>query len=229
MKRNVVVKYLNGYTVRGFTLDIGTKDIFHLVTPSVQKMEIRISELKAVFFVKSQEGDSQGEQSPRPDQASVKLVVQFFDDEEITGISYDYSLKKPHFSLFTLDPDDNNERVLVNRKAARFISRLAKKPGEQNDEGDVTFRKDFEREMYRFLYTLAQQFSDPRLAVSKPLLMNYQLTFHKEFARRLDEYVRRFGQDAWTEFLDRKLTEICFDMGDRALAPIKHIVAHGAS
>jgi len=225
MKQIVVAKYLNGYTVRGYTLDVGPKDVFHLVTPTGQRQEIHISELKAVFFVKSLDGEQAGRESRPPrDSVGVKLVVQFFDGEEITGTSFDYSLKKPHFYMFPHGPDDNNERILVNRKAARFISRLKEPAGGHVAEDDETFRRKFEREVYRFVYTLAQQFSDPRLNVASPMIVNYHLGFRKEFGRRVEEYVTRFGEPAWQEFVESKFAEIRLHMGDRALKPLLKVI-----
>jgi Family of unknown function (DUF6982) len=226
MKNLVVVKYLNGYIVRGHTLDIGNKDVFHLFTTTGEKQEVRIDELKAVFFVRSLTGGQHGEYvHPQTNALGAKLVVQFFDGEEIMGTSFDYSLKKTHFYLFPLDPEDNNERILINRKAARFISRVSdRRKKRRSPEEEVAFRKQFEREVYRFMYSIAQQCSDPRMQIDRQALVNFHLSFRKEFGVRFQEYLVVFGQKTWEEFRDLKLNEICLDMGDRSVVLLRKIM-----
>ena len=221
MRNLVVVKYLNGYMLRGRTFDIGNRNIFPLVTTDNKKMEIRIADLKAVFFLRGEKEKSYVK--PKGDQPGIRLVVQFVDGEELIGTSFDYSLKKTHFYLFPSDPEDSNERVLVNRKAARFISRLSDGKEPHSGKDDEVFRKGFERTFYRFLYTLAQQFNNPLIQIDKTTIINHHISFKKEFGQQVREYVMRFGDEAWCEFFERKMGEIELDMGDRSLKPILKI------
>jgi hypothetical protein len=128
MKNMVIAKYLDGKMVRGSTLDVGNKDTFHLTTVEGETREIRISDLKAVFFVKSLTGAAKFAGGARPLIVGKKVRVKFFDNEEIEGTSIDYAQRKDHFFIFPLDEKSNNERILINRKAARFVTTVDEAP-----------------------------------------------------------------------------------------------------
>lgn len=125
----VVVHYMNGQILKGTTQDFfPNRPLFHLQPlDGGEAPEVRIKDLKAVFFVK----DYQGNRSRRDHRGFVaapaetsqgkKIAVQFKDGELLCGYSLSYAPDRPGFFMFPADPGSNNIRVFVIRAAARDI------------------------------------------------------------------------------------------------------------
>ena len=115
--------------LKGTTLDVHPgKKAFHLTLIDGEQKEISLSSPKAIFFVKSFEGHLKGHREIPVDSAlqqpgyGLKVVVEFKDGEKIVGTTMNRrSLENDQFFLFPLNPTDNNERILINRKATRNI------------------------------------------------------------------------------------------------------------
>ena len=131
----VVARYRNGKMIRGVTHDFGTqKKVFHVNT--VEKhgrtvkgkvFEISLSELKAVFFVKSLEG-KQGppslkglmeETSEAP--GLMKVRITFFDGEILVGTTHGYTPERDGFFVVPLEKDSNNLRIFVVSSAVKKV------------------------------------------------------------------------------------------------------------
>lgn len=117
----VVVHYADGRIVKGFTNNFfPNRPTFHLHpagAPEGKGAEVRVADLKAVFFVKDFEGDPaynekktfvEG-QSP----AGRKVEVTFSDGEVLVGATLGYDETRPGFFIATPDPLSNNLRVFV--------------------------------------------------------------------------------------------------------------------
>lgn len=83
-----------------------------------------LEDLKAVFFVKSYEGNR--EYDERKDfavasQFGRKTIVQFFDKEELWGYTLPGHTDREAFFLFPVDPDTNNTKVYVVKSALAEI------------------------------------------------------------------------------------------------------------
>lgn len=126
LKNRVVVRYKTGRILKGYTWDfIPTKDAFHLADAADERTvtEIAVKDLKAVFFVKTFEGDRQHE----PDYTlesfrtvpGIKLRISFTDGETIYGTSNAYSPARKGFFVLPADPSGNNERVFIVTDAAK--------------------------------------------------------------------------------------------------------------
>jgi hypothetical protein len=126
LKNRVVVHYRTGRLLKGFTWDfMPTKESFHLADVADERKitEIPVKDLKAVFFVKSFEGDRKHE----PDYTlesfrsipGIKLKVCFSDGETLYGTSNAYSPARKGFFLLPADTSGNNERVFIVTDAAR--------------------------------------------------------------------------------------------------------------
>lgn len=102
----VVVHYADGRVVKGFTNNFfPNRPTFHLHPvggPADKGTEVRVADLKAVFFVKDFEGDPaynekktfvEG-QSP----AGRKVEVTFADGEVLVGATLGYDETRPGFS-----------------------------------------------------------------------------------------------------------------------------------
>jgi hypothetical protein len=123
-KNRVVVHFKDGRLIKGYTTDfVPARDIFHLVTEDGENKErtheIRCSDLKAVFFVKTLEGDKDYEEKKHFDdidasgRRGLKIKVEFSDGEVIRGMSFDYSQKFNGFFIMPVDPQSNNGKIYV--------------------------------------------------------------------------------------------------------------------
>ena len=124
----VIARRQDGQVLKGTTHDFApTKPTFHLATRSdagSKTIEIPLNTLKAVFFVKSFEGDSR--RLAKYDFEAAKgqgrrVVVTFIDGEMIAGFTVGYSAGKPGFFLIPADQSDNNARVFVVNAAVRNL------------------------------------------------------------------------------------------------------------
>jgi hypothetical protein len=128
----VVARFKDGNMLKGYTYDFtALSDIFHLTTAGEKSqqdsLEIRLSDLKALFFVKTLEGDPDYEEKMRFDEVKnphlrgMKVKVKFFDGEVIRGTTQGYSKNRKGFFLFPVDPRSNNERIYVLADALRDV------------------------------------------------------------------------------------------------------------
>jgi hypothetical protein len=90
-----------------------------------EKIQVNISDLKAVFFVK-EPGKREAEMqigavvADLPPGAPAR--VEFFDGEIIHGIVQEYRMEDSGFFLYPTSPESNNEKVFV---VARSINTLS--------------------------------------------------------------------------------------------------------
>jgi len=133
--KKIVVKYNDGTIIKGYTTDFNpSKDIFHiylvdeeLETAKDEKVEIKLDAIKAVFFVKSFQGNKdykkvrtfEGHSSGSLSQR--KIIVIFKDGENFYGTTHSYSPERSGFFVFPIDEEDNNDRVFVPRSALEKV------------------------------------------------------------------------------------------------------------
>lgn len=122
----VVVHFLDGSLLKGRTKDFGvTSDTFHLTDAGMQEHAVTVGELKAVFFVKTLEGDrcykeKKGFHDKR--RKGKKVMVEFFDGELLFGLTHvSYADDDPGFFMFPGDPNSNNIKVFIVRSATKRI------------------------------------------------------------------------------------------------------------
>ncbi len=130
----VVAHYKDGRVVKGHTRDFSPgRDSFTLnpYTGPAGPIAVFLDELKAVFHVKTFEGDpSHGR--PRGVVGTVqddrfssvmedgrKVALQFEDGERLWGFAESFLEGDPGFFFFPTDPGDNNLRVFVVRSSLR--------------------------------------------------------------------------------------------------------------
>ena len=126
MRSLVVIHYFQGKVVRGITNDfIPGKKTFHIDNQANGLAEeIEVEKLKAVFFVKTFDGDPY-----RVDRQDVerkglgkRVRVRFHDGESILGYTLSYAADKNAFLVYPADPDSNNERIYVVKSATCEVS-----------------------------------------------------------------------------------------------------------
>lgn len=124
---------MDGRLLKGMTADFfPAKETFHLVVADMPSgtppVEIRMRDLKALFFVKDLDGnpdyDERKEFDPSRPPVGRALRVAFNDGEILLGTTTGYQPGRPGFFLVPADPKSNNERcyvVTASTKDVRFV------------------------------------------------------------------------------------------------------------
>lgn len=126
LQNRIVIRYIDGRVLKGFTSDfIAGKDFFHYTEkglPTDKPVQIEVSALKAIFFVKDHAGNPQHKErnafDPSRPVAGRKISVRFRDGEEIVGLTQGYKPGRAGFFMVPADPLSNNERIYVVCSAA---------------------------------------------------------------------------------------------------------------
>lgn len=125
---SVVARFVDGRVLKGTTHDFAAqKPIFHLSVwgdPAARAMAIPIGALKALFFVRSFEGDPKHVDDRDIDKAKGqgrKIVVTFTDGELLCGFTAGYSKDKQGFFVIPVDQEGNNARVFVVAEAVKKV------------------------------------------------------------------------------------------------------------
>jgi len=132
LKKKVVVKYQNDDIIKGWVEEYKPERESFILFPLIEyseeeRMEIKYSSLKAVFFVKDFIGNKDYKKvrtfnidiKVTPSQR--KLIVNFKDGEHLYGTSHGYGRYKVGFFIYPIDPKDNSERIFVVREAIEKI------------------------------------------------------------------------------------------------------------
>lgn len=124
----VVIRYADGKFIKGFTDDFfPNKPSFHVHPVELGRtdkgIEVTVSQLKAVFFVKDFAGDpahrDQNDFAEGQLASGRKVEVTFTDGEVIVGTTMGYDPKRPGFFLIPADLQSNNLRVYVVSSAVK--------------------------------------------------------------------------------------------------------------
>ncbi len=115
----IVVHLKNGEIAKGYTDDFSPeKAVFHLtgMNDPLCIEEIRLDNLKAVFFVKDFLGDFLHTDSHDFGEATVSgkhVIISFYDGEILLGTSESIHRDKMGFFIFPIDPKANTKRAFV--------------------------------------------------------------------------------------------------------------------
>ena len=133
----VVAHFKDGRTLKGKTHDfMPARGSFHLIAEDAddegETHEIQLSDLKAVFFVKTLEGKSGYQEKKKFEEVEgfnlrgLKISVEFADGEVIRGVTLGYNKDKPGF--FVIPVDENREhctrRYLIQPGASASAARI---------------------------------------------------------------------------------------------------------
>lgn len=124
MTHKVVAHYVGGRVVKGVSHDINPKRPFcHIRTAEGGTVSVKLSDLKALFFVKDLAGDAKHEEGsmiatgdPRA-RGARPIEVEFGDGERVIGLTAGYPPQGPFFFVLPVDARSNNLRILVNQAA----------------------------------------------------------------------------------------------------------------
>lgn len=125
----VVVRFSNGRTLKGTTQDFKpASPSFHLIpAEGGAPVEVRLDELKAVFFVRDLDGKPSRPKlrgfldAPAETAQGKKVAVRFRDEELLCGYTLSYSPDRKGFFVFPADSEGNNQRVFVVTSGASEI------------------------------------------------------------------------------------------------------------
>lgn len=130
IQNKIVVRYADGRLEKGITSDFfPNKDTFHVQPhaqgPNAKPVEVRISELKAIFFVKNFAGNrdhrEKNEFEPGKNVLGRKIQVVFKDGEILVGTTTGYQPDRSGFFIVPADSQSNMERCYVVTKATRDV------------------------------------------------------------------------------------------------------------
>jgi small nuclear ribonucleoprotein (snRNP)-like protein len=133
IENKVVVRFRDGKMVKGYTYDFHPhKEVFHVTETQYSKdvTEVSNSLLKAVFFVKTFEGnkDHRGPEDfsleSLKNAPGLKVKVTFSDGEVMYGSTNGYQPDRKGFFIFPADEESNNERVYIIRQSTVTVETL---------------------------------------------------------------------------------------------------------
>lgn len=124
----VVVHFLDGRLLKGTTRDFfPNKQVFHVYPEGAENAaaeEIGLSELKAVFFVRTFEGDPDRHRDNSFENArgqGRRILVTFKDGETIAGFTMGYAPGRSGFFMIPADAESNNMRIYVVTSAVTTV------------------------------------------------------------------------------------------------------------
>ena len=121
-EHRVVAHFLGGKLTKGYTFDFSqNRDSFHVSSDPDMVGEgtlINHDELKALFFVKTFEGNPDYEdpfftEEDIKNLVGMKLKVEFKDGEIIYATTFGYSPARKGFFVYPVDKKCNNNKVYV--------------------------------------------------------------------------------------------------------------------
>jgi hypothetical protein len=129
MANEVVARFIDGRLIKGISLDIDpARPTCHIKTVEQGMVEVKLADLKALFFVRDLAGKPDHKDKTTLDPADPRargthpIELGFGDGERVVGLTNRYPPIKPFFFVVPVDPDSNNLRILVNRAAVKSMS-----------------------------------------------------------------------------------------------------------
>lgn len=128
MAQQVVARYQDGRMLKGISMDIDPmKPTFHVRPPQGPAQQVALSDLKALFFVRTLDGNPgyHEDLTPHPEDPRARgttlVRITFKDTEVLVGMTIQFPPKRQYFYVTPVDPNSNNIRALVNREATTAI------------------------------------------------------------------------------------------------------------
>lgn len=125
VQNKVVAHFSDGHLVKGVTGNFRPgRDVFHIRERDDERVvEVDVTELKGVFFVKDFDGNPDYDDRPDVERHGMgrRIRVRFRDTETIVGYTQSYTPVGTGFFMAPADPESNNERVFVVRSATEEV------------------------------------------------------------------------------------------------------------
>ncbi|MGQ0642712.1 MAG: DUF6982 domain-containing protein [Gemmatimonadaceae bacterium] len=129
MVNQVVARFRDGRLIKGTSMDVDpAKPACHIRTPDGAIYTVELMELKALFFVKSPNGDARHNESTdlqpadRRQFGSTLVELTFADGERMVGLTNRSTPNGNFFFVLPVDARSNNIRILVNRSALKSVA-----------------------------------------------------------------------------------------------------------
>ncbi len=132
-KLRIIARYGDGRMLKGHTENFNpsqpTFNIHPVDVPidDIKGVVVNVHELKAIFVVKSFEGNPDGKTETTTEvaqQSGTVLRVTFKDGEQLAGTTMTYDPNGIGFFLFPLDCESNNERVYVVNASVKSVEHV---------------------------------------------------------------------------------------------------------
>jgi len=128
----IVASFIDRTVQKGMSLDVDPKrPTCHLKTLTGGMIEVVLSEVKALFFVKTATGRPEYNDAKEVAPGDSRLLgakrvrVTFADGEQIVGLMNRFPPITPYFFMLPIDPLSNNIRILVNRAAVKKMTEVS--------------------------------------------------------------------------------------------------------
>jgi len=130
IQNKIVIRYADKRIQKGITTDFSQgKENFHVTPvgskPGDKPLDVRINELKAVFFVKDFDGNPDYEDRKDFEEGKSvigrKIRVLFKDGEVIVGTTMGYQPDRSGFFVIPVDARSNIERCFVVTRATSDV------------------------------------------------------------------------------------------------------------
>jgi hypothetical protein len=128
----IVANFIDRTVQKGMSLDVDPKrPTCHLKTLTGGMIEVTLSDIKALFFVKTASGrpeyNDAKEVAPGDNRllGAKRVSVTFADGEQIVGLMNRFPPITPYFFMLPIDPKSNNIRILVNRAAVKEMAEVS--------------------------------------------------------------------------------------------------------
>jgi hypothetical protein len=126
MGNKVVAHFLDGQLLKGTTANFSpAKDRFHIACDGGKAIEVRVNQLKALFFVRELAGNPAHHGRKEVDGTKGfgrKVRCEFKDGEILRGFAQTFDPSRPGFFLVPVDPAENNERVFVVTSGVKKVT-----------------------------------------------------------------------------------------------------------
>lgn len=135
MLQKVVAHFIDHSIVKGTSADVDpNRPLCHIQTPERQTVEVDLTQVKALYFVKDFDGRPEYDETHVPASGDARLhgsrqvELVFGDGEKLGGLMNRYPPNRPFFFVLPMDPASNNIRILVNREAVAHIQSVDAAP-----------------------------------------------------------------------------------------------------
>ncbi len=125
MGKKIVVRFKDNTLLKGKIIDPPTRyEFFHLVLLNGYAVTVHIDKIKAIFFVKSFEGDEKYTYKYEDELFEVgdKILLKFNDGEKMVGYSTQLDYSPKGYFITPADLNGNNNYVFASKSAIESMS-----------------------------------------------------------------------------------------------------------